>query len=322
MNRDLYEKEKGFVQLVKWSALLYGLAMIALGVLLILYPNEVMKLIGFIIGAAACVYGVVRMILYFAFERKSSLMARGLFAAIFFIAAGVFALINRDQVVTYMTVILGVLLFVDCLLRLQESLILIRLGDAMWWLLFVFALITAGFSVLLILKPEFIDSVFMTLASVFLIIDGVFAVISMILSQMFLHGYKKGVVVTAEEKPVHQAEVYEKPAYGAPSYEKPAASYGAAAASYEAIPEPSFEQVAPPPAHVKPEESALPVEPVSHVAEGPGDTTYGVNPASFNENLFDPDAAGDIKIDGNKDGFNAEASHWKFDPETGKPLGE
>ena len=99
MNRELFEKEKGFVQLVKWSGLLYGIAMIALGVLLILYPDDVVKLIGFIIGAAAFAYGAMRLILYFAFERKSSLMARGLFAAIFFIAAGIylFALFTSEE---------------------------------------------------------------------------------------------------------------------------------------------------------------------------------------------------------------------------------
>ena len=297
MNRELFEKEKGFVQLVKWSGLLYGIAMIALGVLLILYPDDVVKLIGFIIGAAAFAYGAMRLILYFAFERKSSLMARGLFAAIFFIAAGVFALLYRDEVVNYMTIIFGAILFAGCLLRLQESLILKRLGDPMWWLLFVFSLLAAAFGVLLVTKPQLIDKVFMILAAVFLIIDGILALISMILTQMFLHDFKKGVVPGPKEKPVH---------------EEP---------SYTVTPEPSFEQVAAASVQVKPEESALPVEPVSHEAEGPGDTSYGVNPASFSENLFDPETeAGDLKVEGNKDGFEAEHTQWKFDPETGKPL--
>lgn len=308
MNRELFEKEKGFVQLVKWSGLLYGIAMIALGVLLILYPDDVVKLIGFIIGAAAFAYGAMRLILYFAFERKSSLMARGLFAAIFFIAAGVFALLYRDEVVNYMTIIFGAILFAGCLLRLQESLILKRLGDPMWWLLFVFSLLAAAFGVLLVTKPQLIDKVFMILAAVFLIIDGILALISMILTQMFLHGYKKGTVPGPKEKPVHhEAEVHEKPQYQE--------------SSYEPVPEPSFEQVPPVPVHEKPAENALPVEPISHEAEGPGDTSYGVNPQSFSENLFDPDtAAGDLKVDGNNDGFEAERTQWKFDPETGKPL--
>ena len=58
---------------LKWSSILMSVAYIVLGVLLIIFPDISGKVISYVLGGAAVVYGIVNLTIYFLLNVRDSL---------------------------------------------------------------------------------------------------------------------------------------------------------------------------------------------------------------------------------------------------------
>lgn len=284
---------------VRNVTLLFGLLFIALGVLLIIFPNEMTNLLWIIFGLASLVFGIYRLIRYFTVQRYETVIATELFFGILFVVFGVLALVKRSFIVNNMFFIFGIMILAGSVLKLQTAINLAQVGYFKWWIVLVFGLLAAGVGTFLLLEPDIIEPHIMLVSSAFLIYDGASAVIAAIMMSIVRRRLRKGIPVSpvreAEEPASMEAEPAAAAAQAQPvSY---AASYADSTAS-----------------------AGLSEEPVLAPFEDVTDFT-----GASNENgaaVFDAEYTPVPEAPEGQDPFAAgqEARVPKFDPDTGEPL--
>lgn len=186
-------KQESVLKKVSWSALIISILTGALGVALVMYPEEVQQLLAIILAAIALGLGIYHLIFYFASQRKNSMLATDLFLGVILILLGAFMYIRRAELLDYITVIFGLFLCVDCILEIQNAIFVKRLGYTNWVLILLFGFITLVFAVLMILRPQFIQNALMMISGIFLIVSGVTGLITFIMLRVTMHKVKKAL---------------------------------------------------------------------------------------------------------------------------------
>jgi uncharacterized membrane protein HdeD (DUF308 family) len=145
-----------------------------LGLLLILWPDQARRVICYLLGAAALLYGGYRIAAYFMQRQNASGDIRfGVALGIALAVLGLFLLFKADAVATVLAAVVGVAVIIDSILRLQIALNLRPLGGG-WLPLFITALVTLALGVLLLFNPFQVMRVASVVAGVCLLIDGAF----------------------------------------------------------------------------------------------------------------------------------------------------
>lgn len=153
---------------------------ILLGLLLILWPDQARRIVCYLLGAAALAYGAYRIIDYFARKQEASSVQVGVALGIALAVIGLFLLFKADAVVAALAAIIGVAIIIDSIMRLQISLNLRRFSGGGWMPLFVTALVTLIFGVLLLFNPFGAVRVATIVAGASLIVDGAFTLWSLL----------------------------------------------------------------------------------------------------------------------------------------------
>ncbi len=154
---------------------------IFLGLLLILWPDQARQIVCYLLGAAALVYGVYRIIDFFARKQQEAGGVQfGVALGIALAVIGLFLLFKADAVVAVLAAIIGVAIIIDSILRLQIALNLRRFSGGGWLPLFITALVTLIFGILLLFNPFDAVRVATIIAGIALIIDGAFTLWSLL----------------------------------------------------------------------------------------------------------------------------------------------
>lgn len=146
-----------------------------LGLLLIIWPDQARQIICYALGAAALLYGAYRIIDYFARRQQAEGGVQfGVALGIACVVLGLFLLFKANTVVAVLAAIIGVAVVIDSILRLQISLNLRRMTKSGWIALFVTALLTLVFGILLLFNPFTAVKVATVVAGASLLADGAF----------------------------------------------------------------------------------------------------------------------------------------------------
>ncbi|MEN6595091.1 MAG: DUF308 domain-containing protein [Clostridiaceae bacterium] len=152
-----------------------------LGLILIIWPDQARQLICYLLGAAALLYGLFRIVDYFARKQHTEGGVQfGVALGIACAVLGLFLLFKANTVVSVLAAIIGVAVIIDSILRLQIALNLRRVTGAGWLALFITALVTLIFGVLLLFNPFDAVKVATIVAGAALLVDGGFTLWSLI----------------------------------------------------------------------------------------------------------------------------------------------
>lgn len=211
---------------VRLVTIIFAAVYILLGVFMIAFQAQFKSVLGYVLGAAACLFGAYRLFVYFKMSRHMTLIATDLFIGTVFLLLGIVCLVKHSVVLNFVEVIFGLLLFAGALVKIQNAIDMHHLGYRNWWLMLVFGLVSVVFSVLLILQPDFVLKVYMTIAGVFMIYDGAANLASVFFYNSVAGRIKKGLGPNRiSEKPAQEAAAaYTVPHEEAPFAEMPPAS--------------------------------------------------------------------------------------------------
>ncbi|MEN6417439.1 MAG: DUF308 domain-containing protein [Clostridiaceae bacterium] len=146
-----------------------------LGLILIIWPDQARQIICYLLGAAALLYGLYRIIDYFARKQHSEGGVQiGVALGIACVVLGLFLLFKANTVVAVLAGVIGVAVVIDSILRLQIALNLRRVTAAGWLALFITALVTLVFGILLLFNPFNAVKVATIVAGAALLVDGAF----------------------------------------------------------------------------------------------------------------------------------------------------
>ena len=114
------EEEKS-VKKVRNLTILAAAVYIVFGLIMFLWPSEMLSLVGIILGLISLVFGIVRLVLYFTKDRFAAMIAYDLVIGILFSVLGVLVLIFHNSVVSYLSVVFGIFLLIGSIIKVQNA---------------------------------------------------------------------------------------------------------------------------------------------------------------------------------------------------------
>ena len=170
------ENDKRFVS----TFVIMSLSYIGLGLLFLLAPGASQRLICYILGGAAIVVGIMRIVFYFMKNDLSRAFQNDLAIGVVALIAGIYLFTQPDAIWHWIPVLLGFAIVFDSIIKLQHSFDLRRANFSLWWLVLIASIATFVLGLLLIMNT-FNGNLLFYYLGIVLIIDGIVNLISILL---------------------------------------------------------------------------------------------------------------------------------------------
>lgn len=145
---------------------------VILGAVLLFWPATSMLVICRVCGTVMLIYGAVKIGMNALAARRDWVpyadVSGGVTAALF----GLLLLIRPQMFISILPMLLGMLITVDGVMRLQGVLALRRASYARWWIELIFAGVTLALGVILMINPFEGMAMAVAVMGAFLLIDG------------------------------------------------------------------------------------------------------------------------------------------------------
>ncbi|HIV18144.1 MAG TPA: DUF308 domain-containing protein [Candidatus Merdivicinus intestinigallinarum] len=126
---------------------------ILLGLALIIWPSMSTDIFCLVVGVGALAFGIFYFARYWQTKRAGFSLQAELIIAIVLAALGIFCLVTPRTLLSVLPFILGVILLIDGVGKIPRAMEMRALGFARWWVELIFAVITAGLGLVLVLNP-------------------------------------------------------------------------------------------------------------------------------------------------------------------------
>ena len=124
-----------------WSAAIESLALLVLGVLFIIWPEEVNKFIAYFVGAFLIVRGGVQIVTYYMEKGQNDFFNNGLLSGVISVILGIAAIVIGENIQSVLRVVIGVIIVYESLVRINTAVKLSSAGVKDWRPILVIALI-------------------------------------------------------------------------------------------------------------------------------------------------------------------------------------
>ncbi len=161
------------VKKIKWAYIVMSVLMIALGIIITVFPNTSMITVCYFIGAVMTVFGTVKIISYFSKDMFRLAFQFDLSLGIFSLAAGLLILFHPFGIATVIPIIIGISVLIDGTFRIQTARDAKKFGMSGWWIVLVLAVLTCLVGIFLIVSPLEGAAALMVTLGITLIVDGV-----------------------------------------------------------------------------------------------------------------------------------------------------
>ena len=138
---------------IKWNLVILSFLFIALGIILILWPNEVMRTSCYMLAAMLIIVGVISLINYLRKVISAILYRYDLVVGLSAVLGGILVIIKVDQLLSLIPVVLGFLVTISGILKMQNSVDMLRLGQGTWYVAFCMAILNIIFGIVLLIDP-------------------------------------------------------------------------------------------------------------------------------------------------------------------------
>jgi Uncharacterized conserved protein len=138
---------------IKWNLVILSFLFIALGIILILWPNEVMRTSCYMLAAMLIIVGVISLINYLRKDISGILYRYDLVVGLSAVLGGILVIIKVDQLLSLIPVVLGFLVTISGILKMQNSVDMLRLGQGTWYVAFCMAILNIIFGIVLLIDP-------------------------------------------------------------------------------------------------------------------------------------------------------------------------
>lgn len=156
---------------LKWNLIFLALGLMALGVILIIFPNQTFKTICYALSVVLFVIGVVSFASYLKKDINGLLNRYDLVVGLSTILAGILVILKVEEIQKLIPVILGFLITISGIIKFQNSMDMLRLKYKKWMISFVLAMINIVAGIILLINP-FSDQILIVLTGIFLVFSG------------------------------------------------------------------------------------------------------------------------------------------------------
>lgn len=157
---------------IKANVMVSALICIALGIVLVVWPELSRRVVCMAIGVVLVINGISRL-MNFVFGRDGSVFSQmNLVMGIIITVIGGWILFQPGTIIAMIPILVGIIIAIHGINNLQQTVSLCQSRYDKWWVALLLALITIGFGVLLIFNPFAAVDTLIRFIGVFLIYDG------------------------------------------------------------------------------------------------------------------------------------------------------
>lgn len=138
---------------LKWNLIITAIIFIALGVILIMWPDATMTTICYMLAALLLIVGAVSLINYLRKDISGIIYRYDLVVGLSAILGGILVIIKVDKLTDLIPVVLGFLVTISGILKMQNSVDMLRLGHGTWNIAFIMAILNISFGIVLLIDP-------------------------------------------------------------------------------------------------------------------------------------------------------------------------
>jgi len=156
----------------KRAYILLSLIQLVLGAYLIAQPQQSFSVICYLIGGVMIVYGVIKLIGYFTWDMYQLAYQHDFAMGVLFVVIGCLLIFRWEQLMRLFPTIIGLLVLIDGVFKIQTALDARRFGLSKWWLILILAIASGVAGFILLLYPIDVGLILMQLVGLNLMIDG------------------------------------------------------------------------------------------------------------------------------------------------------
>ena len=138
---------------LKWNLILLAVIFIALGIVLILWPGATMKTICYLLAAMLLALGVASLINYLRKDISGIIYRYDLVVGLCAILGGILVIVKVDKLTDLIAAVLGFLVTMSGILKMQNSVDMLRLGHGTWHVAFAMSIINIVVGIVLLMNP-------------------------------------------------------------------------------------------------------------------------------------------------------------------------
>ena len=182
-----------FVEGMKKNYFISAILTIALGAVLVIWPDWSGRILCYLLGAALILMAGIQLIVCIRAERIGFYSKFSMLMNIILILLGVWVCIRPDTVLSLVPVIIGIVMLIHGCMDLQFTMDIKHAGSGKWWIALIFALVTLTLGVFLVMHPFLAFEITMLIIGIGLLYDGISDLVLMIVAAYAQHQSDKRI---------------------------------------------------------------------------------------------------------------------------------
>lgn len=138
---------------VWWSSIITSLAFAIIGILLMIYPAEIITAISIIVGIGIIIAGIFAFLRYFRNVEMKNYFKFDLIYGVICVIAGTLLILNPKTVTSILPLVLGVWIIINSIIKIQYALTIKQYDKNAWVSTMVLAIITLACGILFVFNP-------------------------------------------------------------------------------------------------------------------------------------------------------------------------
>lgn len=191
---------------LKKNMILLAVFYLILGIILVLFPEGSGYAICYLIGGLTIIYGIFHLVLYQRTKSPFVTYRYDLVQGIIGLAIGIYVMIVPEILIETLPVVLGVVVMIDSIVKIQNAWDLKRMGYDRWWLVMIGALVTLVFGLLMVFYPFTVYLSVIVFVGISLIVNGVSDLITIFILNKKVKEFKSKVedmVIDSDAKEIN-----------------------------------------------------------------------------------------------------------------------
>lgn len=171
------------VKLMKTAKIGYiimSLLFCLLGIVLIVIPDFSVPVIAGIFGVLLMLFGMVKIIGYFSKDLFRLAFQYDLASGLLLIVLGIVTILKAENILIFISIVLGIYVLADGLLKIQIALDSRIFGIKQWWVILLSAVVTGAIGCILVVRPSESAGVLVILFGVCLLAEGILNLITVL----------------------------------------------------------------------------------------------------------------------------------------------
>lgn len=168
------------MKMAKTGYIIMSLLFGVLGIWMLIRPKVLLPVFAGVFGGLFLLFGVVKLIGYFSKDLFRLAFQYDLVSGILLIVTGIIAIVKAEQFVLFTSIVLGIYVLADGLLKIQIALDSRIFGIEQWWLILAVAVLTGITGGFLIFYPCEGAEFLMMLLGICLLAEGILNLVTVL----------------------------------------------------------------------------------------------------------------------------------------------